>query len=55
MTREELRNKYGDEICELCLQEYFNNRAYPDTLCEGRYCEDAEDSFVDEHNIELED
>ena len=55
MTREELRNKYGDEICGLCLREYFTNRVYPETLCEGRYCEDAEYSFADEHNIELEE
>lgn len=40
MTREELRNNYGIEICELCCREYFTNRAYPETLCEGRYCED---------------
>ena len=54
MTREELKNKYGDEICELCLREYCTNRAYPETLCEGRYCDDAEVSFADERNIELE-
>ena len=40
MTREELRNDYGNEICELCCREYFVNRAFPETLCEGRYCED---------------
>lgn len=38
MTRDELRNNYGDEICELCCREYFTNRAFPETLCEGRYC-----------------
>lgn len=27
----------------------------PETLCEGRYCEDAEDEFADEHNIKLKD
>ena len=43
MTREELINNYGDEICELCCREYFVNRAFPETLCEGRYCEDVED------------
>lgn len=26
-----------------------------DTLCEGRYCNLAEEDFADEHNIELED
>lgn len=55
MNRETLRDKYGNQICELCCREYFTNRAFPETLCEGRYCEDAEDSFADERNIEVED
>lgn len=54
MTREELKDKYGDEICKLCYREYFTNRAFPETFCEGRYCEDAEDNFADEHDIELD-
>ena len=44
MTREELRNNYGNDICELCC------RALPESLCE-----ETEDSFADEHNIKLED
>lgn len=55
MTREELRNNYGNDICWLCCQEYFVNNAYPESICEGKYCEDAEYSFAEEHNIELED
>ena len=55
MNRKELRNDYGDEICELCHREYFISRARPETLCEGVFCEDAEDSFAEEHNIELEE
>lgn len=55
MYDEALRDKYGNEVCELCCREYFTNRAFPEALCEGRYCEGAEDSFADEHNIELED
>jgi hypothetical protein len=55
MNREELRNNYGNDICELCYRSIFTNRAYPDTLCEGRYCDLAEEEFADEHNIELED
>lgn len=55
MNREELKDKYGDEICKLCCREYFTNRVFPETLCEGRYCEDAEDNFADEHDIELDD
>lgn len=55
MTREELRNNYGNEICKLCCREYFTSRACPETLCEGDFCEEAEDSFADKHNIKLED
>lgn len=54
MTREELKNNYEYNICELCCREYFTYRAYPESLCEGRYYEEAEDSFADEHNIKLE-
>lgn len=55
MTREELRNNYEDEICKLCCRECFTSRACPESLCEGQFCEDAEDYFADEHNIKLED
>ena len=55
MTREELRNNYGNEICKLCCREYFTSRACPETLCEGDFCEEAEDSFADKDNIKLED
>lgn len=37
MTSEELRNDYGNEICELCCREYFTSRAYPESLCEGQF------------------
>ena len=50
MTREELRNNYGNDICE-----FYTSRAYPESICEGQFCEEAEDYFADEHNIKLED
>ena len=55
MTREELRNNYEKEICELCHLEYYTSRALPESLCEGQFCEEAEDSLAKENNIELED
>lgn len=55
MNREELRENYGNDICELCYQENFINKAYPERLCEDRYCDLAEEEFAYEHNIELED
>ena len=55
MTREELRNNYEKEICELCCREYYTSRALPESLCEGQFCEEAEYSLAEENNIELED
>ena len=55
MTREELRNNYENDICELCCREYYTSRALPESLCEGQFCEEAEDSLAEENNIELED
>lgn len=55
MTIEELKDNYGNDICELCFREYFSRRACPESLCEGIFCEEAEDSFADKHNIKLED
>lgn len=55
MTREELRYNYEKEICELCCREYYTSRTLPESLCEGQFCEEAEDSFAAENNIELED
>lgn len=50
MTREELRYKYEKEICELCCLEYYTSRALPESLCE-----EAQDGYAAENNIELED
>ena len=55
MTREELRNNYAKEICELCHREYYTSRALPESVGGGQICEEAEDSFAAENNIELED
>ena len=55
MTREELRNNYGNDIRELCHREYYIGRALPESLCEGQFCEEAEDGYAAENNIELED
>ena len=54
MTREELRNNYAKEICELCHREYYTSRALPESLCEAQFCEEAEDSLAEKNNIELE-
>lgn len=50
MTREEFRDKYQDNICETCKQMH---RFY--MVCEGVYCEEAENTVAEEHDIELID
>lgn len=56
MTREELQNELGDAVCEYCykniISEYNIGIGW---LCEGCYCEEAQDGYADENNIELED
>lgn len=56
MTREELQNKFGDAVCVYC-----NKNIIPEhnlgigCLCEGNWCEEAQDGYAEENNIELED
>lgn len=49
MTREELKERLGDELCAVCpwMQGYIERRC--DSICEGRYCDDALDSYLREH------
>ena len=56
MTREELQNEFDDAVCVYC-----NKNIIPEhnlgigCLCEGNWCEEAQDSYAEENNIELED
>ena len=56
MTREELQNEFGDAVCVYC-----NKNIIPEhnlgigCLCEGNWCEEAQDGYATENNIELED
>mgnify|MGYP003486858910 FL=1 len=56
MTREELQNKLGDAICEYCNKNIISEHNIGiGWLCEGQYCEEAQDGYAAENNIELED
>ena len=56
MTREELQNKHGDAICEYCNKNIISKYNIGiGGLCEGQYCEEAQDGYAAENNIELED
>ena len=56
MTKEELQNEFGDAVCVYC-----NKNIIPEhnlgigCLCEGNWCEEAQDGYAEENNIELED
>ena len=56
MTREELRHVYRDEICGQCYREFGCHWHGPaGNNCEEKFCEEAEDLFIEEYNIELND
>ena len=56
MTREELRHVYRDEICGKCYREFGCHWHGPaGNNCEEKFCEEAEDLFIEEYNIELND
>lgn len=56
MTREELQNKHGDAICEYCNKNIISEHNIGiGCLCEGNWCEEAQDGYAAENNIELED
>lgn len=56
MTREELFDEYEEELCEYCRKAIIcEHQLHLGESCEGRFCEQAQDEFAEEHDIELED
>lgn len=56
MTREELIDTYGEEICKYCIETYLSDTNFPlGESCEGSHCESAQDDYAYYNNIELED
>lgn len=53
MTQEQIdqiRQDIGEELCTYCLWPFKEEpRMYPETLCEGRYCENACKAFLKEN------
>lgn len=56
MSSKSSNSRLGDAICEYC-----NKNIIPEhnlgigCLCEGNWCEEAQDGYTEENNIELED
>lgn len=56
ITREELQNKLGDAVCVYCNNNIIQqNNIDIGCLCEGNWCDEAQDGYATENNIELED
>lgn len=49
MSNEELKETLGDELCDFCTWRKGEIDHLPDSLCEGDYCDDALDSFIEEN------
>lgn len=55
MTREELMEIRGEEVCEHCV-EIGNYQAIMNGLeCYGQICQDTQGNFAIKNNIKLED
>lgn len=56
MTREELIDNYGEEICKYCIETNFSDTNFSlGESCEGSHCESAQTDYACENDIELED
>lgn len=56
MTIEELQNEFGDAVCVYCNKNIIPlHNLCIGSLCEGNWCEEAQDGYADENNIELEE
>ena len=52
MTREELQNKLDNNICEYCNKNIISKYNIGiGRICEGKYCEEAQDGYSAENNI----
>ena len=49
MSEQELKEQLGDELCEFCPWRKGEIDHTFDSLCEGSYCDDAFDNFLDEN------
>lgn len=54
ITEEQLTDLLEDgKLCEYC--PYVKYSHYPGELCEGVYCEDAKDNYVESNNLDYEE
>jgi len=55
MSREEYKNILGEEICKLCPWCNGDIDHREDGLCEGTWCDDSMDNFIEENEEYFDD
>lgn len=53
ITEKQLTDLEEGALCEYC--PYVKCSRYPGELCDGTYCEDAKDNYVESNNLEYEE
>lgn len=55
MSREEYKNILGEEICEYCPWHNDEIEHSSRDMCEGRWCDDAMDNFLEDNGESFDD
>lgn len=55
MSREEYKNILGEEMCEFCPWRNGGISHRQDSSCEGNWCDDALDNFLEENEEYFDD
>ena len=55
LTKDEMVSEYDSAICDLCKKNGYLDNLAPCSTCEGNYCEQAQDDFAEENDIEISD
>ena len=55
LTKDEMVSEYDSAICDLCKKNGYLDNLAPCSTCEGNYCEQAQDDFAEENDIEIID
>lgn len=55
MSREEYKNILGEEICKFCPWRNGGISHIQDSSCEGNWCDDALDNFLEENEEYFDD
>lgn len=55
MTKEDLKIQLGDDLCNYCPWKNGDIDSKCDSWCEGLYCDDAFEAFMDENQVYFDD